>query len=472
MRAIFLLLITVLITRSTGFGQEKTWSTYRANAQRTGNSDGIAGPATPVVLWSLKSEEHFISSPVPVGENIFFSTLGAFNRPRIFTLPQKPTDPKAIKPIWEKSVPALKLPTVSSPAVADNLLFFGEGMHQTDGANLYCFPADGGYMLWQLSMPGTLVHLEGSPTVSGRKVFMCGGSAGVFCVDLDNLKIGDKDVKMTDIPKLQAEKWKDLQAKYAEEKKKDPDFAIPPTEDQLLKPSPKLLWQVGKDKWHVDASVLVVGDKVLVTSAFLDKEKLGDRAVYCLEAETGKQVWRAALGLNPWGGCSIQGDTVIVTTSSISYDPKNIEEAKGEIYAFSLKDGKEKWKKTVPGGVLGCAALTEDAAIFSSTDGKVRSFALTDGSRNMIYDAGGPIFATPAVVKGVAYVADLKGVVHAIDTKSGKEVWKLDLAKEPSLPGMNYGGITVHGGKLFLGTCNLEKPFAGKPTAAICIGGK
>lgn len=468
MRSIFLLLIVGTLAS----GQEKTWTTYRGNIQRTGNNDGIAGPTNPAVLWFYKSEEHFVSAPVPVGDNIFFSTLGAFNRPRIMTFPQKPTDPKMIKPIWEKSVPTLKLPTVSSPAVVDNLIIFGEGMHQTDGASLYCFPAEGGYLLWQYSIPGTLVHLEGSPTASGRKVYMCGGSAGVFCLDMDSLKIGDQTVKLSEVPKLQAQKWKELQAKYEEEKKKDPDFAIPPTEDQLLKPTPKLVWQVGKDKWHVDASVLVVGDQVLVTSAFLDKEKLGDRAVYCLDAETGKQIWRAPLGLNPWGGCSVQGDTVVVTTSSISYDPKNIEEAKGEIYAFSLKDGKEKWKKSIPGGVLGAAALSDDAAIFSCTDGKVRSFALADGSRQMIYDAGAPLFASPALVKGVAYVADLKGVVHAVDVKSGKEVWKWDLAKDPSLPGMNYGGIIVQGGKLYLGTTNLEKPFIGKPTAAICIGSK
>jgi outer membrane protein assembly factor BamB len=49
----------------------------------------------------------------------------------------------------------------------------------------------------------------------------------------------------------------------------------------------------------------------------------------------------------------------------------------------------------------------------------------------------------------------------------------LDLGKEPlNMPGMNYGGITVHGGKLFLATCNIEGDFSKKPTAIICIGAK
>lgn len=448
------------------------WATYRGNNQRTGNTDGVAGPATPAVLWAMKSEEHFVAAPTPAGENVVFATLGAFNRPSVFALPAAPKDPKAVKPVWAKSVPALKLPTVSSPAVVDNMLIFGEGMHQTDGASLYCVPADGGYPLWQLSLPGNLVHLEGAPAVAGRRVYMGGGAAGVVCVELDTCVLDGKEVKTADVSALQAERWKVLQAKYLEDKRKDPDFAIPPTEDALLKPSPKLVWQVGKEKWHVDASVVVAGDKVLVTSAYLDKEKLGVRAVFCLDAATGKELWKTPLALNPWGGCSVKGDTVVVTTSSISYDAKAIDGAKGEVYALNLADGKEKWKKTLPGGVLGAAALTDDAAVFSCTDGKVRSFFLADGARQMIYDAGGPVFAPVAVVKGTAYVADLKGIVHAADVKSGKDVWKLDLGKDPGLPGMNYGGVIVHGGKVFLGTCNLEKPFAGKPTAAVCIGNK
>jgi hypothetical protein len=61
-----------------------------------------------------------------------------------------------------------------------------------------------------------------------------------------------------------------------------------PTEDQLPKPAPVKLWQQGDKKWHVDAPVAVAGDRVLVASSFLDREKEGDRALFCLDAGTGK----------------------------------------------------------------------------------------------------------------------------------------------------------------------------------------
>jgi outer membrane protein assembly factor BamB len=314
--------------------------------------------------------------------------------------------------------------------------------------------------------------MEASPTVSNGRVYIGGGTDGVMCFDLNTVTLNGKELPIKEVPALQAARMKELQAEYEVKKKKD-DFAVSPSEDQLLRPAPKAIWTQGQKRWHVDAPVLVTGDKLLVASAYLDKEKEGERAVFCLEAATGKEVWRAPLTLNPWGGPTLAGDTVIVTTSSIAYDPKAIDGAKGEVVALDLATGKERWKKAVPGGVLGCAAATTDAAVFTCTDGKVRAFDLKDGSRKMIYDARAAFFAPPAVVADVAYVADLRGVIHAVDLRTGAAKWTLDVGQEPvKLPGMHYGGVTIHGGRLYAATCNLEEPFANKPAAVVCLGAK
>jgi outer membrane protein assembly factor BamB len=448
------------------------WSTYRGNPQRTGNTDGKPGPSAPGVLWAYHSQEHFIAAPVPAGETVIFSGLGPYNLPDMFALPINPK--KIVEPSWKRTTPSLKLPTVSSPAIVDGNLIFGDGMHQTDGAVLYCVPAGGGFPFWRLNVPGKLVHLEGSPTVAGKRVFIGGGAAGVLCVEIDKAQIDGKEFDLPTIAKMQTDKWKELQAKFEVEKKKDPDFAIPPSEDQLHKAAPKIVWQKGIEKWHVDAPVNVSGDRVLVASAFLDKEKVGDRAVFCLNAATGDEIWRAPLRINPWGGASVEGDTVIVTSSTVPYAPESLKGAKGEVVALDLATGTEKWKKEVPGGVLSCAALANGLAVFTCTDGKVRAFALKDGERRLLFDAKAPLFAPPAVVGDVVYVADLKGVVHAIDLKTAAAKWAIDLGADPLVksPGMVYGGIAVHDGKLFVATCNLEGPFAQKATAVVCIGQK
>ncbi len=465
--------LVLLATLAPAHAQKaEPWSTYRGNAQRSGCADDMPGPAAPKVLWAMKSKDHYIASPLPVGGRLVVSGLGAFNTANFacLSIDTKP----ASRVLWSKGAPFLKLPTVSSPGVMGNRLVFGDGMHQTDGATLYCLDAEQGAPLWRHAVPGTLVHLEGSPTIVAGRAYIGGGAGGVVCVEADKTVIDGKTVDLDTAGKIMAEGWKKLLAKYEEEKKQDPTFAMPPTEENLPKSEPKRLWQQGRDKWHVDAPVAVVGDKVLVASAFLDKEQVGDRALFCLSAATGDVLWRTPLKLNPWGGPSVLGDLVVVSGSSIGYDPKVLKGAKGFVAAFNLKDGKEVWSKDVTGGVVACAALAGNSAIVSATDGKVRAFDLATGERQWIYDAKTPLFAPVAVAKGTVYAGDLVGVIHAIDGKSGAASWKLDLGAHPDVqaPGMVYGGPVVQNGRLFVATCNLEGAHARKDTAVVCIGEK
>jgi outer membrane protein assembly factor BamB len=449
------------------------WTTYRANAQRTASDANSPGPTAPKVLWAHKSQDHFIASPLPFGDKLYVSGLGAFNVSNFSCLS---TDPRAAnRTLWSKTTPYLKLPTVSSPAVADGKLIFGDGMHQTDGAILHCLRLDKGMPVWQLPVPGNLVHLEGSPTVDKGRVFLGGGAAGAMAVDLAKVTLDGKELDLAAVQKLLDQKWAELVAKYEADKKKDPDFAVPPNEDQLPKPRPALLWQQGKEKWHVDAPVAVAGERVLVASAFLDKEQVGDRAVFCLDAKTGDILWRAPLKINPWGGPSVQGDIVVITGSTIGYDPRELKQARGAVTALNLADGQVKWSKEVTGGVLGCAALADGKAVITATDGKVRAFNLADGERAWVADVKMPLFAPVAIGSGgTVFAADLKGAVHSLELATGKVNWSLDLGGHPDVkaPGMVYGGPALSGGRLFVATCNLEGPTARQPTVVVCIGEK
>jgi hypothetical protein len=431
----------------------------------------MPGPAKPRVLWTVKSQEHFVAAPVPQGDRVLIAGLGAFNVSSFYCFAADPMAPR--RTLWTKSTPYLKLPTVSSPAIQGGNLVFGDGMHQTDGAILHCLRIDKGLPLWQLPVPGTLVHLEGSPTIAGGKVYIGGGAAGVLCVDLNRVTLDSKELDLATIQKILDRKWQELLAKYEEEKKKDPDFAVPPNEDQLPKPRPVTVWQQGKDKWHVDAPVAVAGQWVLAASAFLDKEKLGDRALYCLDAQTGEIRWRAPLQINPWGGPSVSGNLIVVSGSTVGYDTNELKNARGLVAAFDLADGKEKWHKEVKGGVVSCVALTKDLVIATATDGKVRAFDLVSGRpRWTPYDAKAPFFAAPAVAGDTVYVGDLRGVIHALKVADGTPSWTLDVGAIPEVksPGMIYGGPVVQGGRIYAATCNLEGAHARQPTAVVCIG--
>jgi outer membrane protein assembly factor BamB len=447
------------------------WATYRGNPARTGNTDNQPGPDKPAVLWALKSQDHFVASPVPVKDGIYLAGIGAFNRPTISVFPFAAKNPP--QPTWTKSAPYLKLASVSSPAIVSDYLVFGDGMHQDSGGVLHCIDAKTSKPLWQLTLPGNLIHLEGAPVVVGGKVYIGGGAAGVLCVELEKAALDGKEYDLPTIAKMQEAKWKELVTKYEEAKAKKDDFAIPPDDGQLLKFTPKRVWQKGEQKWHVDAPVNIAGDVLLVPTAYLDKEKVGERALYALHSTTGETAWKRELPFNPWGGATVAGDLAIVTGSSIGYYYKELRGAKGDLTALDLKTGTIKWRKEIPtGGVVGCAAASDGLVVCTATDGKVRAYKLADGERAWLYDAKLPFFAPPAIAGGVVYAADLAGTIHALDLKTGAVKWTFNLAKETGAPGMVYGGITVHGGKLIVATCNLDGPSAGKETVVVCLGSK
>jgi len=470
-----LLLVAIAGTKSqeprakSEVAQVAQWFTHRGNLERTGNVDNQPGPKMPKVLWVYRSQEHFVAAPAVGEKGLYVSGLGAFNTASFRALSLEPAGPKQL--VWSKAAPYLKLPVVSSPAVAEGKLVFGDGMHQTDGAVLHGLRADTGLPLWQLPVPGRLVHLEGTPTIANGRVYIGGGNAGILCVDLNRVTLDGRELAVADVQPILERRWKELLARYEEEKKKDPDFAIPPNEDQLPKPAPKRLWQVGQEQWHVDAPVAVVGERVLAASAYLDAEKVGERCLLCLNASDGKTLWKAPLTMNPWAGATVASKLVLVGGSSIRFDPKAIPDAKGEVAAFDLDSGSLRWRKEVPGGIVSSVAVKGPLAIFVATDGKVRAWEVASGREKWAYEAGAPLFAAPALAGDCVYAADLKGIVHAIQLTDGKPLWKLDLGAEPvKAPGMVYGSPVVHRGRLYVATCNLEGDRLRGPTAVVCIG--
>ncbi|KPK84578.1 MAG: hypothetical protein AMJ81_05230, partial [Phycisphaerae bacterium SM23_33] len=448
------------------------WLTHRGNPGHTGNLDDQPGPKTPAVLWAYKSREHFVASPVPGVKAVYVSGLGAFNTGVFHCIAPEPDAPRRL--LWSKAAPYLKRPSVCAPALADGLVVFGDGMHQTDGAVLYCLQADGGRGAWQLPLPGKDIRLECSPTIERGRVYIGGGGAGVLCVNLKRVSLEGKELDLAAAAAMVEQRWTELLARYEQEKKKDPQFAIPPSEESLPKPAPRLLWQKGQDNWYVGSPVAVSGDRLLVASEYLDDEKIGRRCILCLQAGDGSLLWETPLQMDPWAGATVAGDLVLVGCSSIRFDATKISQARGEVVAMDLASGQVKWRKPVPGGVLSSIAVKNDLALFTATDGKVRAWDPVTGEQKWIYDGANPFFAGPAVAGGVVYAADLKAVLHAVSLADGKKQWTFDTTTDAATgsPGMVFGSPIVDGGRIYLATCNLEGQAAGQPSVVLCISDK
>jgi outer membrane protein assembly factor BamB len=445
------------------------WPTSRGDFARTGNPGGKDGPGVPRVLWVYKAKEHFIGSPTPGDGAVFAPALGAYNTGLFRCLSLRTEAPDRV--LWSKSSPFIKRPTVCSPALSGGLVIFGDGMHQTDDAWLYALKADSGRLVWQLSLPGKLVHIEAPPTVDRGSVFVCGGAAGVLCVAADRVTLGNEEMDLAQAQERLDKAWAEVKAKYEAERAKHPDFAVPPDEDAIQKPSPRIRWQKGKGEWHVDAPVALSGSRLFVASCFLDEESTGKRALLCLKAESGETSWETPLQINPWAGPTVTGNMVLVAGSTIRFDPALVKQAEGDVVAVDRSSGQIKWRNAFRGGVLSPVCVGGDTVLFTATDGRLRALDLATGAPKWSYDAGKPFFGGPAIAGQSVYAVDLNGVLHAVNLRDGTRIWQINIpaTAEVFAPGMVYGSPAVSEGRIYLGTCNVHAGGSDDTGAIVCI---
>ncbi|HYE98275.1 MAG TPA: PQQ-binding-like beta-propeller repeat protein, partial [Planctomycetota bacterium] len=439
-----------LVLLLAGPATAQDWSTHRGGPARAGSVDGRPGPSAPKVLWTFRSKEQFLAPLSAVDARLLAVSLGAFNTGSVRAM--EAADGRVA---WGRGAPDVKLPTVGTPAAAAGTMYFGEGMHQTNGSSLHALRVSDGRTLWRLDVPGELVHIEASPTVADGRVFVGAGSGGVLCVDASRLTLEGRAVSAGEAAAVLDAKWKAMVDAYEVDKKKDPDFAIPPNEAALPKPSPAIAWEKGKGAWHVDAPLLVAAGKVYAASSYLDKEKLGERALVCLNAADGAELWKTPLKYNAWGGATLAGDRLVVTCSSMRYDPKELPGARGEVLCLKL-DGAVEWRREYDRAVLSTAVAAGDVVVICDTAGEVHALEAASGKPRWSRKTGAPYFGGAAVAGGAVYAVDLDGKAHALSLSDGAVRWTLDLGAEAKAPGMVYGGPIVHGGRLFVATTTLE----------------
>lgn len=163
-----------------------------------------------------------------------------------------------------------------------------------------------------------------------------------------------------------------------------------------------LAWKAATSDW-IRSRPLVVGDAVY--AAGLD----GKVTAFDLQ---GKQRWSVAAGHHP-------------IFADLSGSENGILASSSELFLYSLDPatGKQQWKHSL----LQCI--------------------YEDGRRILadVVAAGGDYQSPPTVSKGKVFVGGPDRFVRAMDTQSGKEIWRYETSGQVS------GAPTVHDGRVFFG---------------------
>ena len=138
-------------------------------------------------------------------------------------------------------------------------------------------------------------------------------------------------------------------------------------------------------------------------------------SVWAFNPDTGKVVWRKALGTGGalggvhWG-IAFHNDTVFAPISNVGVPIKGEWDAdpsiKPGLYALNAKTGKIKWQfnPELPAGTPASPPGFPQHPIAMST--------------------------APMVIDGVVIAATLDGTIYAVDEETGKQIWKMATAKD------------------------------------------
>jgi outer membrane protein assembly factor BamB len=201
----------------------------------------------------------------------------------------------------------------------------------------------------------------------------------------------------------------------------------------------------GKPVWTkplgvpIRSSPTVANGKVFVVNT--------ESELYALSAKDGTQLWTAR-GLP-------EGASILSNVSpAVSGNMLVVSYASGELTAFDIATGQQKWTDSVSGSAISGLSLTaigdaarpviDDGIVFAgSRSGRMIATNLKNGER--VWSRDIQAAQTPWVAGGTVFVLDTNSRIYALERKTGKLRWVTGLPTAKT-----WSGPTLAGGKLWM----------------------
>jgi outer membrane protein assembly factor BamB len=276
--------------------------------------------------------------------------------------------------VWTFDDGGAMLHTISTPCLAGGRLYVGEGMHANFVCKLYCLDAAGGRKCWDFSADG---HIESSPCVAGGGVFFGAGDDGLYALDAA---------------------------------------------------TGKLRWHF-EGLLHVDTSPAVADGRVYAGSGASRRHRRTE--AFCLDARTGRPLWRTPTDLPVWGSAVVAGTEVLfgLGNGRLNQSVQPPQRPAGALLCLDRATGKVRWRCPAGDGVLVRPAADARRAYFVSRDGFCYAVGRQSGALEWKADLGSPVVAAPALDGERLYVVAGAGRVAALAAADGRVLWTYDVAQ-------------------------------------------
>lgn len=142
-----------------------------------------------------------------------------------------------------------------------------------------------------------------------------------------------------------------------------------------------------------------------------------DGNLYCLDAETGKEIWKFRAGSGIGASPAVERNRVFVG----SYD--------GTFWCIDAASGKVIWRFRSGGRIVSSATVTGRNVLFGSYDRSLYCLSADDGSQKWKLETGGLVWCSPLVLRDRCYFGSADGTFYCVLVSSGNLKWKRSLGR-------------------------------------------
>lgn len=174
----------------------------------------------------------------------------------------------------------------------------------------------------------------------------------------------------------------------------------------------------GEERWRVKLPGPLAAPAVATESDALVLAATIDGSLVAVEATTGHEIGRFAIGARPVAPPAVATSGYLVATED------------GLLRLLATKDGHETWHKRLP-AVATAAPLATAATVFVPVGDRLMALDLRDGAERWSYELRAPIRATPAATRaGRLYVGASDGTLYALASETGALRWSFHTSGE------------------------------------------
>ncbi|MCA9188976.1 MAG: PQQ-binding-like beta-propeller repeat protein [Pirellulaceae bacterium] len=381
-----------------GMSSEDQWPMPRGNLQRTGMVDQSRLPANGDIgiLWRFRPPgTTFYGDAAVHGDNVY--VVGS--RGDTGTIYAVSRNGGQVR--WSCR-PAGYRATLSSPVIANDTLFVGEGLHYTRNARLVAVALAGpqtGQVLWTFRTNG---HIECTPTIVDDCIYFAAGDDGVYCLQ------------------------------------------ISPTGRP-----PVLRWHARPETVpDADISVSVANGLVYVGTGN------GGESLVVLDAQNGTEVarWHATLPVRALPAfstthlaiCAGRGDLKVLGSNPGSL----LLRERGQVERSRTDNNPSwTWQGQLPGIMMGALTVYQETFVGGCADGFLRRFT-SNGNCMAQWDSGAPMAGSLVTDGHVIVGHNRDGRMFALDGSDLSLLWNVSLGP----PGNYIASPVAADGHLFIGT--------------------